>query len=308
MDLTIITIKQVFILFILIFAGFLCVKLGILKQEAKKAFSDLLIYLIVPAMIIHSYMIDFDTKVLKNLLTAFGLSAVLLLLGLAITLFITAKMKDSNRPILRFACIFSNAAYMGFPLIKALFGDEGMIYASAFVTVFNILLWTVGYAMVSGQVKPKEVIHSICTTPVLISVLIGIIIYMCQIPIPDIIEQPLDSIGSMNTPLSMIITGMIIANSTLADMVSNKKIMLIIFVRMLVIPIVCFGVMLLIGVHGMVAEIVLLLECCPSAAITSVFAVQFDYDEKLAAGAVVLTTFISIITLPVCALLLTMFL
>lgn len=82
--------------------------------------------------------------------------------------------KEKNTPILRFACIFSNAAYMGFPLIQALFGAEGLLYASAYVTVFNILLWTVGYAMVSGKVRPGEVLHSILTTPVLWSVLLGL--------------------------------------------------------------------------------------------------------------------------------------
>ena len=89
--------------------------------------------------------------------------------------------KEKNTPILRFACIFSNAAYMGFPLIQTLFGAEGLLYASAYVTVFNILLWTVGYAMVSGKVRPGEVLHSILTTPVLWSVLLGLTLYLFRV-------------------------------------------------------------------------------------------------------------------------------
>jgi predicted permease len=109
----------------------------------------------------------------------------------------------------------------------------------------------------------------------------------------------------MNTPLSMFITGMIIAGSDIKGLVYNKNIWYIILVRQLVIPAVCFGVFSLFHVTGMAAQVVLLLEACPSAAITSVFAVQFGYDENLAAGAVVITTFFSILTLPVCAMLLT---
>ncbi len=305
MELALITVKQVVVLFILIFAGFVCVKTKAVKMEGKKAFSDLLLYLIVPAMVINSYMMEFNIDILHNLLKAFELSILLLLIGLFITLALTAKHKSPDLPIMRFACIFSNAAYMGFPLIQALFGSEGLLYASAFVTVYNILLWTAGYGIVSKKVRAKEVWRTIFTNPVLISVVAGLLIYLCQIPVPDIIKQPISLIGNMNTPLSMFITGMIIAGSDIKGLVYNKNIWYIILVRQLVIPAVCFGVFSLFHVTGMAAQVVLLLEACPSAAITSVFAVQFGYDENLAAGAVVITTFLSILTLPVCAMLLT---
>lgn len=306
MELAVITTKQVVVLFCLIFAGFACVKTGAVKMEAKKAFSDLLIYLIVPAMVVNSYLTEFNPEVLQNLLKSFGLSTVLLLLGLGITMLFTFRSGGKkNTPILRFACIFSNAAYMGFPLIQALFGDEGLLYASAFVTVFNILLWTVGYAMISGKVHPKEVLHSICTTPVLWSVLLGLILYLGRIEVPELIRQPIQLVGNMNTPLSMIITGMMIAGSRPEKLFGNREIFRIILIRMVLIPLASFGVFTLLGVKGMVAEVVLLLEACPCAAITSVFAVQFGYDEDLAAGAVVLTTFVSTLVLPLCAMLLT---
>lgn len=309
MELAVITAKQVSVLFLLIFAGFSCVKTGAVKIEAKKAFSDLLIFLIVPAMVINSYLTEFDPKVLQNLLRSFALSTVLLLLGLVITFLLTLRIgKEKNTPILRFACIFSNAAYMGFPLIQALFGAEGLLYASAYVTVFNILLWTVGYAMVSGKVRPGEVLHSILTTPVLWSVLLGLTLYLCRVDVPELIRQPLQLVGSMNTPLSMIITGMLIAGSKPEKLLGSREIYRIILIRMLFIPLASFLLFRLLGVQGMAAEVVLLLEACPCAAITSVFAVQFGYDEDLAAGSVVITTFISIVVLPLCAMALTMML
>ena len=226
---------------------------------------------------------------------------------LVITFLLTLRIgKEKNTPILRFACIFSNVAYMGFPLIQALFGAEGLLYASAYVTVFNILLWTVGYAMVSGKVRPGEVLHSILTTPVLWSVLLGLTLYLCRVNVPELIRQPLQLVGNMNTPLSMIITGMLIAGSRPEKLLGNREIYRIILIRMLFIPLVSFLLFRLLSVQGMVAEVVLLLEACPCAAITSVFAVQFGYDEDLAAGSVVITTFISIVVLPLCAMALTM--
>lgn len=306
MELALITAQQVIILFLLIGCGFVAVKTGVLKQEGKQTLSNLLLYLVVPAMIVHSYMMEFSEEILHNLLAAFGMSVLAILIGTAITLLLTARRKDRRAPIFRFACVFSNAAYMGFPLISALFGAEGLLYASAYVTVFNILLWTMGYGMVSGSSNPKEVARSLLHTPVLYAMVVGLAVYLLQIPVPNLIAQPIDLLSGMNTPLSMLITGMLIAAGDLKSIVCDRHIWKLAALRMVLIPAVCVAVFALLGFHGMSAQVVLLLECCPAAAITSVFAVQFGHEERFAAGSVVLTTLLSIVTLPLCALLLTM--
>ena len=306
MELALITAQQVIVLFLLIGCGFVAVKTGVLKQEGKQTLSNLLLYLVVPAMIVHSYMMEFSEEILHNLLAAFGMSVLAILIGTAITLLLTAHRKDRRAPIFRFACVFSNAAYMGFPLISALFGAEGLLYASAYVTVFNILLWTMGYGMVSGSSNPKEVARSLLHTPVLYAMVVGLAVYLLQIPVPNLIAQPIDLLSGMNTPLSMLITGMLIAAGDLKSIVCDQHIWKLAALRMVLIPAVCVTVFALLGFHGMSAQVVLLLECCPAAAITSVFAVQFGHEERFAAGSVVLTTLLSIVTLPLCALILTM--
>ena len=124
----------------------------------------------------------------------------------------------------------------------------------------------------------------------------------------SLLAQPISLLGAMNTPLSMLITGMLIAAGDLKSIVCSRPIWKLAAVRMLVIPALCLGAFALLGLFrfGMAAQVVLLLECCPAAAITSVFAVQFGHDEQFAAGCVVLTTLLSILTLPLCALVLTM--
>lgn len=211
MELAQITAGQVVMLFLLMGTGIAAVKTGVLKPEGKQTLSNLLVYLVVPAMIVNSYRMEFSMEILHNLLASFGMSLLALLIGTGITLALTARRKDSRTPIFRFACIFSNAAYMGFPLISALFGSEGLLYASAYVTVFNILLWTMGYGFVSGSSDPKEVLHSLLHTPVLYAMVIGLCIYLLQIPVPQLIAQPLELMANMTTPLSMVITGMLLA-------------------------------------------------------------------------------------------------
>lgn len=306
MELALITAQQVVVLFLLIGTGVLAVKTGVLRPEHKQALSNLLVYIVVPAMIVNSYRMEFSAEILRNLLAAFGMSTLAILAGTVITLLLTARKKDSRTPIFRFACIFSNAAYMGFPLISALFGSEGLLYASAFVTVFNILLWTMGYGFVSGSSSPKEVVRSLVRTPVLYAVIAGLAVYLLQIPIPNLIAQPLELLAGMNTPLSMMITGMLIAAGSVKSIVTDVHIWKLAAVRMVLIPAVCLALFSLLGFHGTAAQVVVLLECCPAAAITSVFAVQFGHDESFAAGSVVLTTLLSIVVLPLCALVITM--
>ena len=208
-----ITTRQVMELFCMILAGCICSKTGAIKVEAKKAFSDLLLYLVVPAMVVHSYMTEFDEKILANLVLTLIWSTIALVIGIVVAMVATAKMKGSDKPIICFAGMFSNAAYMGFPLIQALFGAEGLMYASVFVTVFNILLWTVGYSVVTKTTDLKAILKTIGTSPVILSVILGLILYLGQIPVPEVIAEPVRLIGNINTPLAMIITGMIIGTS-----------------------------------------------------------------------------------------------
>ena len=163
MDLAVITAQQVAELFILIGLGALGAKTGLLRPEGKQTLSNLLVNLVVPAMIINSYRMEFSAEILHNLMAAFALSTLSILLGLVITLLFTARSRDSRTPIFRFACVFSNAGYMGLPLISALFGSEGLLYASAFFTMFNLLLWTVGYSWSAAALTPKRSPRACCT-------------------------------------------------------------------------------------------------------------------------------------------------
>lgn len=182
MELAVITAKQVAELLLMILAGAVCCKAGVFKPKEKSVLANLLLYLVVPAMVLDSYMVEYDPTTFHNLMLAFSLGALVLLVGLAAAFAATIKVQKDVRAILWFACAFSNAGYMGFPLIKALFGSEGLLYASGFVTVFNILIWTIGYVVVSGQVNPKQTVRAVATCPCIIAVVVGLFLYLARIP------------------------------------------------------------------------------------------------------------------------------
>ena len=251
MDLAFVTLQQVGILFILIIIGFICGKTGVVTAEGKKVLSNLLVTIIMPAMILNSYLSEFDPNVLNNLLLAFGLSTVAMLLAMAVSFLIVFKLKTPNKKVLWFAFSFSNAAYMGFPLVKGLFGDEGLLYASAFATMFNVIVWSVGYAVMSGEMNAKQVAKSVGKNPVTYAVILGLIIYLGRIPVPEVMKQPISLVGAMTTPLSMIIIGAMIAGSKVKAILGNKEVWLSVAVRLVLIPVITFGLFYVLVIGGM---------------------------------------------------------
>lgn len=303
MDLAIITAKQVFELFILIFCGVFVGKIKMINEEGKGIFSNFLINFVVPFMIINSYMTGFNTEILGNMGRMLFYSILTIFVGMIISILVTLLVKKEVRGIIRFATTFSNAAYMGFPLIQALYGTEGVLYASIYVTVFNISLWTIGIIFVTDSMSIKELAKKILTCPAIISVVIGLVIFFSRIQVADVLKDTFSTVSAMNTPLSMIITGVTISQFSLLSILKDKRVYFTILLRMFIIPVVTTLIMYAINARGMVAVIAIILEACPCAAITTVFAINFKQDQKLAVGAVTMSTLISIITLPALALL-----
>ncbi len=305
MDLALVTLQQVGILFILIIIGFICGKTGVVTSEGKKILSNFLVKAIVPAMIVNAYLsMEFNPQVLTNLLQAFGLSAGSIFFAMLVGWLILWKMKTPNKKVLWFAFSYSNAAYMGFPLVKGLFGDEGMLYASVFATVFNIIIWSIGYAVMSGETDGRKLASTVVKSPVTCSVVVGLLLYLCRIPVPEIIKQPIRMMGEATTPISMIIIGVMIAESRVKSILTNKEIWLTVAVRLVLIPALTFGLYYLFGIGGMVGHVILIQAASPTAATTSVLATQFNHDEAIGAGTVVITTICSIVTLTAFAMLL----
>ena len=306
MDLALITFWQVATLFLLIFTGALGVKTGVVPRAAKGIFANLLLYVIIPTMTVNSYLVEYTEEMSRGIGRAFLYSALAMLLGLLVALLIHRSPANRNRAVCRFGSAFANAAYMGFPLIQALFGAEGLVYASAYVTVFNLLLFTAGVGLVSPQNSARDILKNILKTPVIYAVIVGLLIYYLRVPVPRVLADAIGYLGSMNTPVSMMMTGILIAGGGLGELVKNPQLWKTIAVRLLLIPAICIAAFAALGLRGPVAQVVLLLEACPCAAITSVFAVQYHHEENFAGSLVVVSTLLSIVTRPVCALLLTM--
>ncbi|MBR6902953.1 MAG: AEC family transporter, partial [Clostridia bacterium] len=198
--------SQVGVLLILILLGFILSKLNIVNEAGAKVLTDLVLYAATPAVILISFIRPFEKSAAKGLLLSFIASILAHALFIILSLVIIKNKDIKREKVLRFAAIFGNCGYMALPLEQALLGNEGVFYGSIVVAVFNIFVWSFGVYLMSGDkkyVKPK----SLALSPSIIAIIIGIIIFVFSIPVPQIIKNPIEFMAGLNTPLPMIIIG-----------------------------------------------------------------------------------------------------
>lgn len=297
MEFALTVFNQVLVMFVLMFVGFVAFKAKLCTQEGKKELTNILLYIVTPMVIINAYQTEFNAQLVQNLLIAFALAIASHIIGIAVShIFIRGK-GDPDIAIARFAITYSNCGFMALPLISALFGGTGVFYASAYITVFNFLSWTHGYIMMSG-VKDKSVLKKVATTPAVIAIVIGLICFFARITLPNAIGQAVSFLGSMNTPMAMIITGVSLAQSNLKEAFSSAKNYYVVFLINLMVPLCAMAIYIFLPINSELVLINLIATACPTATATLLFATSLQKNETYATQLLTLSNLASIITIP----------
>ena len=290
-------LNQIIILFILILIGFILTKCKILNDISVKSMTDLVLIFVTPCVIISSFMRKFEASALKNLLICFLIAFLAHIGFITISKLFIRDADKSKEKVLKFASIFSNCGYMSLPLQKALLGDNGIFFGSAFIAIFNLFIWSYGILLMSGDKKyitPKKVLIN----PGIIGVTIGLILFLFSIKLPLIISEPINYLASLNTPLPMIIIGFHLANKPLHFELKNFKMILSILFKLIIFPLITLGVMYLCGIRGDMLVSITISCSAPTAAITTMFASKFKTDVPLSVDIVSLSTILSLFTIP----------
>ncbi len=292
-----IVLKQVIIMALLILTGVICYKAKIISKEASKSLSSLVLMVVNPIVIIVSYQVTFDQKLLKGLLLAFIFSVISI--GAAIVLsHILLHKKGERLPLERFSCIYSNCGFMGIPLVNGVYGSEGVFYLTAFMTVFNILVWTHGVFMMKGTFKKKMIMQAV-KTPVIIATVLGFVLFITKITLPSILFETLSFLADMNTPLAMIAAGVTIAQTNILKSLKNVRLYLVSVISLVIVPAVTALILCFIPADSIVTGTVILASACPAAATGTLFAIRFKKDSLYASELFAMTTLLSIATLPI---------
>ena len=187
-------------------------------------------------------------------------------------------------------------------MVSALFGADGAFYATAYITVFNILVWTHGVILMTGKQDFKSFLTAL-RSPCIIAVVLGLFCYLARIRFPAVILEPLTAIADMNTPLAMLVAGVSIAGSDIKALLMKVQIYYICAIRLLIIPTVVLLVLKDFRLDDMVTTVVVLATACPTATTGTLFALKFHRNSGYASEIFGLATASSIVTIPLMMLL-----
>ncbi len=290
---------QVCMLFIMALVGFICDKAKLYTEKTAKATTDLLFYIIVPCVIIKSFLtMEFSKDMLMKFLLSLALGFATHFIAFALNVPFFSKKKGEENAVYKYASVYGNAGYMALPLAQAILGAEGVFYCSCGVIAFNVLCFTHGVKIMSKK-SEKFNLKRLILNPGVISVIIGMPLFLSGVRLPEVITEPISSIASLNTPLAMIIFGTFLANADLKTMFTDKKIYLVCVLKLLVLPAIVVALYRICGVTGSLLTACTITASVPSANNTVLFSAKFERNEILASKTVTCTSVLSILTMPV---------
>lgn len=290
-------LNQTVIMLILIVVGILCARLKLISTSTNKELSQFVLQVVNPVVIFMSYQKDYETRLVKNLLLTFALSVLAFAVTLAVAYLVIRKKEDRHTEVERFSAIYSNCAFMGIPLMSALFGDEGVFYLTAFITVFNLVIWTHGVITISGEKNMKQLVK-VFYSPTMIAIALGIITFFLKIRIPAVPAEALGFIRDINTPMAMIVSGVTISATNVPKLLKNVRVYFICLVKLLIIPLVLALVMSPLNVDEKVRMTIIVAVAAPPAAMCTLFCLRYNKNSVYASEIFAAGTILSVMTLP----------
>lgn len=273
--------------------------------------SALLMNITLPATIFISMVRPFEPSFLKDALISFGLSFGLIWLYAGVG-FLTAplfRVPQGRRGMWVLCCAFSNNGFMGFPVVYAIFGDDGLSLAVMLNMAFTLLVNVLGARLVlldsSGEGAFSVSWKKILINPIHFGLLMGALFYGLQLTVPQAIHTPIQHLANVTTPLSMVVTGMSLAGSKLSDVLKDRDAVSATLMRLLLLPLMTWLILMLLPISNpLVVGVTLIIMSMPCAAIAVVLGEEHHGCTQLGARAIFLSSLACMATLPLIALLL----
>lgn len=300
MEVSLLLMEQIAQLFIVLLMGYIVVKAKLLKPSDSKVLSVVFVYLIMPCVVLNAFQIDDTPEIRAGLLYSMAIAVGMHVVFLAFDTVIRKPLKLDV--IERVNIIYSNAAALVIPLVQALLGSEYVVYSCAFVIVQLILLWTHASACLQGSTKLEW--KKILTNVNLIAIVAGALLYLLHISLPAPIVSTLSSVGNMIGPMGMLLAGMAIAEVPLKKVFCTLRNYLPVVLRLLVVPVIVLLLLRVVHAAGWISDgkailmTVYLSAITPSCATVTSMAQLYNRDAAHSSALYVLSTLLSIFTMP----------
>ena len=327
-----ITSKLIFyvaLLFIMMVPGVILKKCNLIKDGFGKGISNLVLYIAQPVLVFQAYIRPFDMNILKNSIAVLALSFLMHVMFAVVAIVVFKKAEDSARRMLRTATVFSNAAFMGIPLIEAVLGSEATIYATVYNITFNLFLWSLGVYFCTANrdmdkdgdidTKQETVVNAFSSLkkaflhPVTIAAFLGILVFLLPVDSyftepfivddKNIIWEALTMLKNLVAPLSMVVIGIRLADIDFRGFFTDLYMYTFIFLRHFALPFATVLILALVKVVGIdlgatVPLVLIIMSATPAASSSTMFAEMFDCDAAYASKLVAFSTILSIATMP----------
>ena len=298
MDINVV-INQVLMLFIPVVIGYGIIKLGVVDKSFMKNLSAFIFNVTLPCSIVSAFQFDFDKAILLkgSLLIFISAALVVVSWGLGILFAKVLREKGFNKDVIVYSTMFSNFSFMGYPVAQAFMGDEGLLYATMFSLPLFIFVQSWGIVLINSEGERKFKRSYVLNAP-LIGAVLGFSIFLAGIRLPGVIDGTISSLGSMTTPLAMVLVGLSLSMEPLKKCFNNFKFYIVALVRLVVLPLIVFYGLQAINIDISICRVSAIILMMPVAANLIITSAAFGKDTSNPARVVLLTTILSIFTIP----------
>ena len=304
--------KQLVIMSLLAIVSFIFSKKNNYGKRESEFLSRLLLFVISPCMIFNTFNIPFSSEKLSALRYSVGCGVMTLVFMIAMSLLVIHSKTEAGKSrdcLDKMGFVFSNAGFIGIPLINGVFGSEGVFPLMGYIAVFNVFLWTFGYYTVNKHLGIKKIF----TNPNVIAIITGIVFFLLPFQMPDVLTQTIRYLGNMNTPISMIILGLLFSDFKRPQKLEHtpsKRVARTIIFRLIILPFLLLALyktilLTIVPVFALNAEnlkqvmmIIFIAASCPVGMNVANFAVIYDKDESYASLLVSISSVLCVVSLP----------
>ena len=292
-------ISQLAALFLMILAGYISALADLISPQFRQKLSSLALNTAAPCIILSSVLESESGSADMAAAVGVGVFFFALMIALAALLVRVCRVPRAQRGLDQLMLVFTNVGFMGIPVVQSIYGPTGVALLSMFILIFNLCFFSYGVLLISGglSLNPRALLNT-CIVAALLALLFGLTGW--HLPAP--VETALSAIGAMNTPLAMMIIGASIAHSDLRAAFSSPRLYLVSLLRMAVMPLCILGIVAVLPIPRMLAGICVALAAMPVAGNCAMISDLYTPEDMTASQAVMLTTLLSAVTLPlICA-------
>lgn len=306
-------------MFLLVAAGAILKRKGILKEEGKGVLTDAVLYFFLPCNIVNSFRMEFNASILRKFAVVLAISVLVQAVSYVLSKCLYNHKSPEIKRVMQYCTIVSNSGFLGLPIAEGIYGAEGMMYASIFIIPMRIMIWSAGIACFTESPDFKSVVKKIAVHPCIIAVYIGLGLMFFQAPLAGFYEGVLTggapavqavvkvtvtaldkavrSAGGCTTALTMVLIGMMLADVKASSML-DKNAMFISALRLFVLPALVLAGCRLAGVDLFLTGVCVLITGMPAGSTSAILAAKYGCDYTFATKCIVVSTLLSMLSIP----------